>query len=105
MVKKLTQPAPPPSIIIPAHTHYLLVLARSRSMADAFVAKHKNSLIELQATYHIFFYPEDVMIWRDRSMYAHLVVLETPSDPTYFREEVGRVALFFPSKLILKVTH
>ena len=74
-------------------------------MADAFVAKHKNNLKELQATYHIFFYPEDAMFWIDRSEYAHLIVLETLSDPVYFREEVGRVALFFSSKLILKVTH
>lgn len=74
-------------------------------MADAFVAKHKGNLNELHASYHIFFYPEDVMFWKDRSDYAHLVVLEALSDPVFFREEVGRVKLFFPSCLILRVSH
>lgn len=47
-----------------------------------------------------FHYPDDVMAWKDRQEDCHLLVLECLDDPIFFREEVGRVKLFFRNTIV-----
>lgn len=96
---------PAPSLLVPADILYLLLLSRSRVRVDEFIYNNKEHIKEHKILAKKLYYPDDAMAWKDRAEHAHLVVLEERTDPPFFREEVGRVKLFFPSHLIIKVSH
>ena len=104
-MKPTRQILPAPCILIPSNILYLLVLSRSRTRTTEFLRTNKDHIRQHKILYKELFYPADAMSWKDRAELTHLVVLEEISDPIYFREEVGRIKLFFPSCLILKVSH
>ena len=48
-------------------------------------------------------YKKCLMAWKNRQEFCQVAVLEVPEDPLFFREEVGRVKLFFSHFQILKL--
>ena len=104
-MKPTRQILPAPCILIPSNILYLLVLSRSRTRTTEFLRTNKDHIRTKKIQYRELFYPADAMSWKDRAQDTHLVILEESSDPVFFREEVGRIKLFFPSCLILKVSH
>ena len=104
-MKPTRQIFPAPCILIPSNILYLLVLSRSRTRTTEFLRTNKDHIKQHKIQYRELFYPADAMSWKDRAQDTHLVILEESSDPVFFREEVGRIKLFFPSCLILKVSH
>jgi hypothetical protein len=71
---------------------------------DSWLADQRENGSISMAKIQKMFYPENLMDWRDRSNICHVVVLEHPSDPVYFREQVGRVKIYFHFLDIVRVT-
>lgn len=95
------QPLPAPtSPFFPASIPYLLVLCRSATRMTEFLATQEELIKAGGTQVRKFHYPDDVMAWKDRQQDCHLIILERPDDPIFFREEVGRVKLFFRNTIM-----
>lgn len=84
----------PPAVV------YLLVLCRSNSLLDSVLHCNRHTIQQDNLIIKKFFYPDDVLAWKDRKQDSHLLVIETESDSLFFREEVGRVKLFFSHTIL-----
>ena len=98
--RKRPLPPAPISPFFPVSIPYLLVLCRSAARMNQFLADQEELVKVGNTQGRKFHYPGDVMAWKDRQQGCHLLILERLDDPIFFREEVGRVKLFFRNTIV-----
>lgn len=91
---------PPSPDFFPPGIIYLLLLGRSHALLDKLLQLHREEVQRKKLIVRRYYYPDDVLTWKDRREHLHLIILESPTDPLFFREEVGRIKSFFRHTLI-----
>ena len=94
---------PVPTLCIPPHIQYLILLGRCRSRLDRLL---HFQMLPNRTSYRILktYDPDEVMAFRDRAEHVHLVIQEFLDDPIYYREQVGRIKLYFRYHQIIQQT-
>jgi hypothetical protein len=96
---KPKQPIYPSFPPLPTPAPHFLIISRCRHTAETWW-RNQDQLPKNLIKPHFFYYPDNAMAWRDRQQDCQVIVLEQLSDSPFFREEVGRIKLYFSAFVI-----